>query len=138
MILSPAKTLNLDDKSYMDILLPAGANEHAGAGAAGAGASSKNPRDTTASTRSNKVLETSEPSCNVGKTNELVNVLKNKSKSELKTMMKISDKIASSVFKVRIMLMFHVDVSCFQELQYLLVQNLNNVKLDEKLFVRVV
>ena len=114
MILSPAKTLNLDDKSYMDILLPAGANEHAGAGAAGAGAgaSSKNPRDTTASTRSNKVLETSEPSCNVGKTNELVNVLKNKSKSELKTMMKISDKIASSVFKVRIMLMFHVDVSC--------------------------
>lgn len=67
MILSPAKTLNLQIKveeySYQSESLPL---------------------------------------CDVDKTNELVTILKKKSKNDLKSLMKISDNLASSVSMVRL------------------------------------
>lgn len=71
MILSPAKTLNLD------------------------------PAFETAES---VIIGTTDPSCDVVKTNELAGILKKKNVKELKNLLKISDNLVSSVLMVRFLL----------------------------------
>ncbi len=65
MILSPAKTLNLDALDQESL-----------------------------------AVETTRPSCDSEKTNALAKILKEKSKNDLKSLLKISDNLATSVSEV--------------------------------------
>lgn len=46
------------------------------------------------------IIETTDPSCNYDKTKQLATLLKEKSKTDLKDLLQVSDSIATNVFKV--------------------------------------
>lgn len=46
------------------------------------------------------IIETTDPSCNNDKTNQLATLLKERSKKDLKNLLQVSDNIATNVFKV--------------------------------------